>query len=117
AVVALSNPANGFTAQVQSGALHVSAGSDIWDMSLVALGYGGATLPVGIPTTSTNGNRVDCNYGMIDEWYVNGPSGLEQGFTVPPQPQSNASGSLTVELALGGDLVGTVNATRDGLTF
>ncbi len=115
--VTLANPANGFTAQVQSGALHVSAGSDTWDMSLVGLGYGGAVQPVGTAQTSVNGNRVDCNYGTIDEWYVNGPGGLEQGFNVAPLPQSDASGSLTVELALGGDLTGTVNAAGDGLTL
>ena len=115
--VTLANPANGFTAQVQSGALHVSAGSDTWDMSLAGLGYGGAVQPVGTAQTSANGNRVDCNYGTIDEWYVNGPGGLEQGFTVAPLPQSDASGSLTVELALGGDLTGTVNAAGDGLTL
>ena len=86
-------------------------------MSLMGLGYGGAMQPVGTAKTSTNGNRVDCNYGTIDEWFVNGPGGLEQGFTVAPQPQSNASGSLTLELALGGDLVGTVNAAGDGLTL
>ena len=85
----LANPANGFTAQVQSGALQVSAGSDTWDMSLVGLGYGGAVQPVGTAQTSVNGNRVDCNYGTIDEWYVNGPGGLEQGFTVAPLPQSD----------------------------
>ena len=115
--VTLANPANGFTAQVQSGALQVSAGSDTWDMSLAGLGYGGAVQPVGTAQTSVNGNRVDCNYGTIDEWYVNGPGGLEQGFTVAPPPQSEASGSLTVELALGGDLTGTVNAAGDGLTL
>ena len=113
----MANPANGFTAQVQSGALQVSAGSDTWDMSLAGLGYGGAVQPVGTAQTSANGNRVDCNYGTIDEWYVNGPGGLEQGFTVAPLPQSDASGSLTVELALGGDLTGTVNAAGDGLTL
>ncbi|MGA2259785.1 MAG: FG-GAP repeat protein [Thermoguttaceae bacterium] len=114
--VSLANLANGFTAQLHSGALQVSAGSDTWDMTLAGLGYGGAVQPVGTAQTSANGNRVDCNYRAIDEWYVNGPSGLEQGFNVTP-PQYDASGSLTVELALGGDLVGTVNAAGDGLTL
>jgi hypothetical protein len=113
----LANPANGFTAQVQSGALHVSAGLDAWDMSLAGLGYGGVIQPVGAAQTSVNGNRVDCNYGAIDEWYINGPGGLEQGFNVAPLPPSDASRSLTVELALGGDLRGTVNAAGDGLTL
>ena len=115
--VSLANPANGFTANVQSGALHVFAGSDTWDMSLVGLAYGGTMQPVGKAKTLANGNRVDSNYGTIDEWYVNGPSGLEQGFTVPPLPQSEATGSLTVELALDGNLKSTVNASGDGLTL
>ena len=80
----LVNAANAFTARVQSGALLVSAGSDIWDMSLEGVSYGGAVQSVGTVQTAVNGNRVDCNYGTIDEWYVNGPSGLEQGFNVAP---------------------------------
>ncbi len=115
--VALANPANRFTAQLQSGTLHVSSGSDAWNMSLVGLGYDGVMQPVGTAQTSVNGNRVDCSYGMIDEWYVNGPGGLEQGFNVTPPPQFEATGSLTVELALSGDLRGTVNAAGDGLAL
>ena len=86
-------------------------------MALAGLGYGGAMQPVGTAQTSASGNRVDCNYGAIDEWYVNGPVGLEQGFTCAPCRRSDASGSLTVALALGGDLTATVNAAGDGLTL
>lgn len=78
--VTLANPANAFTAQVQSGALQVSAGLNTWDMALAGLSYGGPVQPVEPPQTSVNGNRVDSNYGSIDEWFVNGPGGLEQGF-------------------------------------
>ena len=134
----MTNPANGFTAQVQqSGALQVSTGSDTWDMALAGLSLGGAVQPVGAAQTSASGNRVDCNYGTIDEWFVNGPGGLEQGFNVAPLPQQaagaagsarsatgaarsatgSASASLTLDLALGGDLTGTVNAAGDGLTL
>ncbi len=101
----LANAANGFTAQLQSGVLQVAAGSDNWETSLVGLGYGGAVQPVGTAQTSVDGNRVDENYGAVDEWYVNGPSGLEQGFDVTPSAQAEASGSLTVALSLSGDLV------------
>ena len=73
--------------------------------------------PVGTAQTTTSGNRVDSNYAPVNEWYVNGPSGLEQGFTVPPLSQSEAGGSLTVELALGGDLTATLNRTGTGLTL
>jgi hypothetical protein len=112
----LANPANGFTAQVQAGVLRVSAGSDTWEMSLMGLGCGGAIQPVGTAKTTVNGNRVDCSYGTIDEWYVNGPGGLEQGFTMA-SPQSSASGLLTLELALGGDLTAKVNAAGDGISL
>ena len=117
--VTLANPANRLTAQVQSGALNVSTGADTWDMSLVGLGYGGAVEPLGTAQTSASNNRVDCNYGPVDEWYVNGPAGLEQGFnvTLPAGAAAAAGASLTVELALGGNLTGTVNAAGDGLTL
>ena len=104
----LANPVNGFTAQVRSGALQISAGPDTWDMALMGLGYGGAVQTPGTAQTSVDGNRVDSRYRAIDEWFVNGPGGLEQGFTVASPTQSEAGGSLTVELALTGDLTGTV---------
>jgi hypothetical protein len=115
AEVSLVNPASGFTAQLRSGALHVVAGADTWDMALVGLGRGDKLAPVGTSQTSVHDNRIDCNYGVIDEWYLNGPAGLEQGFDVTPTSQSLASGSLTVELALGGSLTGRLNSAGDGL--
>jgi large repetitive protein len=113
----LANLANGFTAQVHAGALQVSAGTDTWDLSLMGVSYGPAAQAPGTAQTSVNGNRVDANFGTIDEWFVNSPAGLEQGFNVAPLPQSELTGSLTVELALGGDLKAAVNAAGDGLAL
>jgi hypothetical protein len=113
----LTNPANGFTAELRSGALRVSVGLDTWDMALTGFSFGGATQPLSGAQTSINGNRVDCNYGAIDEWFINGPVGLEQGFTVAPGAQSDGSGALTLELALGGGLRGVANTAGDGLTL
>jgi hypothetical protein len=115
--VSLANPANGFTALMQSGTLQVAAGMDTWDMSLVGLEYGTAAQPLGTAQTSVNGNRVDSNYGSIDEWFVNGPTGLEQGFNVAPLPQSELTGSLTLELAMSGNLTGALNAAGDELSL
>ena len=110
-----ANPANGFTAALNAGKLHLTAGANTWDIALMGLGYGNAIKPVGAAQTSSNGNRVDSNFGPIDQWYINGPDGLEQGFDVAPQ--ADAGGSLTVELALGGDLTATVKSARDGLNL
>ena len=112
--VSLVNTANGFTAQLRAGTVVVSAGLDTWSMSLKAMDYGACAQSLGSLQTLTSGNRVNCNYGAIDEWYVNGPGGLEQGFNVAPP---SATASLTVALALGGNMTSTVNAASDALTL
>jgi len=115
--VTLANPANAFSATVQAGALQVSAGADSWNMTLLAAGYGATAegAPLGTAQTTASANRVDSNYGPIDAWYINGPAGLEQGFNVAPS--TDGSVSLTVTLALGGNLTGVVNAAGDGLAL
>jgi hypothetical protein len=154
---ALANRTQGFTAHVQSGDLLVSSGADHWQMSLAGFGYGGTVQSVGAAQCSASNNRVACDYGAIEEWYVNGPGGLQQGFTVDPPPDPAVVAglltepavvaglltepavvaglltepavvagllteppdrrSLTVELAMAGDLRATVNAAGDGLTL
>jgi hypothetical protein len=110
--VSLANLANRFTTQVQSGTLHVPAGLDTWDMLLRGVGYDGAVQPVGTSRISVTGNRLGCNYGTVDEWYVNGPGGLEQGFTVAllqwvaawvarPDGHGERGGSLTAASGTG----------------
>ncbi len=111
------NSVNGFTASVQSGTLQVSVGPDTFDMALAGLDYGLAPQSLGTALTTASGNRVDLNYGTLDEWYVNGPVGLEQGFTVPVLPSSEAGGSLAVELSLGGDLTAVVSTAGNALTL
>ena len=113
----LANQANGFSAQLQSGDLHVSSGADAWDVSLQDFGFGSGMEAVGAASVSASANRVDCNYGPIDEWYVNGPDGLQQGFTIAPPVPAEGVQSLTVELGLSGDLSAAVNAAGDGLTL
>jgi hypothetical protein len=115
--VSLANPNNGFTANLQSGALAVATGADTWNMSLVGMSFGAAAQSVGTAETLVNGNRVDNNYSSVDEWYVNGPAGLEQGFNVPALTPAEATGTLTLQLTLGGSLTASVDATGDGLVL
>jgi len=114
--VALANPANAFAAGFQAGTLHIASGSDTWDMTLTAAGYGTTPAPVGQPQISTSGNRVDANYGGSSEWLINSPVGLEQGFTVDPAAPGE-SPALTVQLALGGNLSAAANAAHNGLVL
>ena len=88
------------------------------------VGYGSATQPLPAASAHAANNRVDYDYGSVDEWFVNGPWGLQQGFTLAERPSqeplaaaTEASEPLTVVLGLGGSLHAAVNADGDGLTL
>lgn len=51
-------------------------------------------------------NQVTWRRRMIDEWYVNGPYGLQQGFTLhePPEKKPPHAAKLTVRMKIGGEL-------------
>ena len=55
------------------------------------------------PPTATK-NRVEYRRGALTEWYVNGPLGLEQGFTLAAPPAKRDIDPLTLALTLSGTL-------------
>lgn len=70
-------------------------------------------------------NRVEYERGPLTEWYLNGPLGLEQGFTLRERP-SGTHGTrdshaemkpLIFALALSGDLTASVDQGGMGLTL
>ena len=71
-----------FTAQ----GVEVSRGTVHWGMTLQGYGYGDALKAVQAVTPDANLNRVEYRRGQLTEWYVNGPVGLEQGFTLRDRP-------------------------------
>src|SRR5262249_18091342 len=71
-------------------------------LSLRAFGYGSSQPALGAVAPRVQGNRVTYARPGISEWYVNGPLGLEQGFTIPA-PSSHQAGALALELALSGN--------------
>jgi len=44
-------------------------------------------------------NRVEVDHGAVTEWYVNGPFGLQQGFTVEGAPAERDDGPSVLQLA------------------
>lgn len=50
------------------------------------------------PVITNHENRVDLHYGAVDEWYQQGPLGIEHGLTLFEKP--NGDGAITVELSL-----------------
>jgi hypothetical protein len=86
-------------------------------LSLRACGYGEAlrTVPAAVPHAEAN--RIEYRRGQLTEWYVNGPLGLEQGFTLAAPPARRGHGPLTLSLALTGDLMSSSGPGHDVVTF
>jgi trimeric autotransporter adhesin len=97
--------------------LKVSNDKMAWGLALRAYGYCDdlRLLPAVAPRAA--GNRVEYRYGSITEWYVNGPAGLEQGFTINQTPGKTSSGPLTIALALSGNLTAAIDESRTALTL
>ena len=102
----------GFQAVSQAQRLHVSFGrSGVLvasgelrsGLSLYAVGYGNSLRGVGGVRPSSKTNRVTYQRAELSEWYINGPLGLEQGFTIPKAPSGHPAGPLTLAITLTGD--------------
>ncbi|WP_438000312.1 thrombospondin type 3 repeat-containing protein [Sorangium sp. So ce185] len=83
-----------------------------WSFSLATARYGcaGALRPVGSVEPTGEKNRVEyrrdgaTGVGLV-EWYVNGPLGLEQGFTLPAAPDCGNGArpeEVVIELSVAG---------------
>ncbi len=70
--------------------------SALWKLALNSYGYGNALKPVHAARPRVNRNRVEYRRGPLTEWYVNGPLGLEQGFTLNMRPTCRGTASRTL---------------------
>ncbi|WP_076350093.1 beta strand repeat-containing protein [Paludisphaera borealis] len=115
---AVSNATNQYSAFLDASGLHVATGSDAWSLTVQGVGYGGSLQTLGTATSTSTANRVEYDYGGVSQWFVNGPLGLQQGFTLAQRPAGGTSGApLTVGLALGGDLTATADAGGTSVTL
>lgn len=79
------------------------SGSSSWTMKVSAYGRDKNLRSVPKATAQVDSNRVEYRREGLTEWYLNGPLGLEQGFTVNQPIGGKARGPLTVALTLSGD--------------
>ena len=86
-------------------------------MQLRAFGYGSIPTPLTGAEPSAAGNRVAYSRPGLQEWYANGPLGIEQGFTVAHAPAAHVSGPLTLAIGLSGNTQGALEAGGHGLVF
>lgn len=110
------NPAQQLRELFTPAGVTIGAGKLRFGMRLEAAGSDGSLRALGRVVPRANSNRAVYPRGGVSEWYVNGPLGLEQGFTVA-RPLSHTTGreNLTLEIALSGN--GHISLGRDGRSF
>ena len=90
-----NNAAQGIRGYFTDNVLRVVSldSAQTWSFELTFSGYGhaGALLPVGKSTMSSTANRVEyVGLGDLTEWYLNGPDGVEQWFSLATAPPAGA---------------------------
>ena len=94
------NPAAGYDAYVTEEGVSIAVSKSYVSLSLQGIGYGKALRAVARGEVSSDNQTINIRRdGGVQEWYVNGPDGLEQGFTLMEAP-----GTATYKFAVIGTL-------------
>jgi hypothetical protein len=97
--------------------IRFSSSAEDWRLQLTGYGRAQQIVTAIKVTPSGQANRVEYRRGTLTEWYENGPSGLEQGFTLDRRVRGRQHGDLTIALALSGNLTAVVDQDGHGLTL
>ena len=107
------NPVHSLGAKLGPGGVSISSDDEIewtWNIGFEEYGRGISFNTVPGPSITATGSRVEYQYPEgITEWYVNGPLGLQQGFTFESKPSPSDEGPLVVGLTVSGDVTVEVN--------
>ena len=99
-----SNPAQHTRVQLDRAGAQIDVRGLRLGLRLSAVGYGASLRPLASAQPYASANRGTYAHPGISEWYVNGPLGLEQGFTLARAPAHPAAGPLTLAISISGDL-------------
>jgi len=113
----LENPRHGLRADFTTRGVEVRSGAARFGLQLTGLGRGARLEAVAASKPEAKSNRIDYRHGGLSEWYVNGPLGLEQGFTLDSPPARKGSEALTLALRLSGDLSAVPDPRGDGMAL
>jgi hypothetical protein len=105
------NPAQRFDATFSRDGVTIAAGHTSTRMELVAFGRESAVRGLARVSPRVSANRVEYARAGVDEWWANGPLGLEQGFDIGARP-ATGRGPLTLSIALSGNLKPRRDAAR-----
>jgi len=98
------NRGQGFVTSFTAGGVRVSSKSLGLSIHTTAAGFGSSPAAVAPAQPRASSNRVTYDRPGMQEWYANGPFGLEQGFNIdrPTASAARAGGLYTVTIALSG---------------
>ncbi len=100
----MDNPAHRFSTALDGEEIVLSPRAEAWSLSVdtTAFGCEGAELAASGAEPAAEGNRVRYAHDGFEEWYLNGPAGLEQGFSVDHSPACD--GPKVIRWRAGGEL-------------
>ena len=120
----ISNARGDLGASFTPAGVTFSRNGSTWRLALEGWGSGSKIEPALAAAPRSAANRIEYVRGPLTEWYVNGPLGLEQGFTLNQRPAApcrehikSGCSELTVALRLSGDLTAAADANQTGLTL
>jgi hypothetical protein len=105
------------TADFDVEGVNLNPATGHWKMSLLGYGYGEGIHNADLVVPQAKLNCVEYRRGALTEWYVNGPAGLEQGFTLNEPPKSTNGQPLTIALLLSGDLQASLDKQGTSLSL
>jgi hypothetical protein len=103
-----ANARNSLSAEFNSDGVSFRSGNNHLDVALRGYGYGDNLVAAEPVAPRAKANRLEYSREGITEWYVNGPVGLEQGFTLATRPRGDDSKPLSLLFTLSGDLTASV---------
>ena len=115
--VRLDNPDHAVSASFTSAGVRFRLGTSQWGLKLRGHGYGDGLVDAKPVAPIASANRVEYRRGALTEWYVNGPIGLEQGFTLQEAPERADDQPLTLAFTVAGDLEASVDPGARDLTL
>jgi hypothetical protein len=97
------NAAQGLSVHFDAQSVEMRSSGANWQLHFSGYGYGDAARETSPVVPQPGANRVEYRRGSLTEWYVNGPIGLEQGFTISERPGKVTGQPLTIALSVSGD--------------
>jgi hypothetical protein len=114
--IALRNPAQRLSASVSASRLSVTGTHGLnFELSGLGVGRNATVLPQSLSAARIARNRVTRSAGGIEEWFANGPLGIEQGFTLTRRPAG--SGPLRIAQTVSGNVTGRIDRGGLGASF